>query len=302
MSSTAVLLMGYGSPQGPEELPEYLADVLHHRPSEAMVEEYTRRYGLIGGSPQRRILDSLRSKLERRLRPEGLPVYLGVKHWRPNVAEVLPAIVRDGHDRVLAIPLSPYASTWILEPYRRTLEAGRQASAKAPEVELRSAWHLDPHFLGYWSTAIHRELDRLGDPTATTLLSAHSLPKRYEELGDPYPSILTETADAIARRGALERWAFTFQSAGNTTEPWLGPDITERIVEAKRAGATTALVASFGFVFDHLEVLYDLDIVVRQFATEQGVRYHRVPTPNDSDEIVEALANVAARAPASAAG
>ncbi len=293
--ATAVLLMGYGSPEGPEELPDYLAEVIHRRPTQAMVEEYRRRYALIGGSPQRRILESLREKLERRLRTvrPGLPVYLGVKHWKPNVTDVVPKIVRDGFDRIIAIPLSPYASTWILEPYRATLEAGRAASPRPPRLDLRTAWHLDPNLIRYWSTAIRSELDRVQDPSTVVLLSAHSLPRRMEEKGDPYPGILAETAGAIARAGALKRWMFTYQSPGNTTEPWLGPDITERIEEAKAQGSASALVASFGFIFDHLEVLYDLDIVVREFAEEHGVRYQRVPMPNDADDIVEALTNVA---------
>ena len=294
---TAVLLMGYGSPRGPDDLREYLADVLHRPPSDAMVEEYRRRYALIGGSPQRRILDSLRAKLARRFAGDGsgLPVYLGAKHGTPNVAEVVPTIVRDGFDRIVAIPLSPYASTWILEPYRSGLDRGRAASPRPPTIDLRTGWHLDPSFVGYWSGAIRSELAHDADPSTVVLLSAHSLPERYARMGDPYPGILAETSSAIARTAALPRWKFTYQSAGNTTEPWLGPDITERIDEAKAAGASTVLVASFGFVFDHLEVLYDLDIVIRQFAEGRGVRYRRVPTPNDADELVEALVHVADR-------
>lgn len=294
---TAVLLMGYGSPEGPDEIPAYLADVLHRPPSPAMVEEYRRRYALIGGSPQRRILLSLRSQLERTLSAGGadLPVYLGVKHWRPNVAEVVPRIVRDGFDRILAIPLSPYASTWILEPYRATLDAGRKAAERPVAVELRTGWNAAPSWIAYWSRAIRAELTAAGTPAPRVLLSAHSLPERYARRGDPYPGILRSTSEAIARAAALERWEFAYQSAGNTTEPWLGPDITERIAAARARGEASVLVASFGFVFDHLETLYDLDRLVRQFAGEHGVGYRRVPMANDAPEVVDALAGVVAR-------
>jgi ferrochelatase len=297
---TAILLMGYGSPASPEELPGYLADILHRAPSEATVREYVRRYALIGGSPQARILESLRAKLEARLSRDGPGprVYLGNKHWRPNVAEVVPRAVEDGVRRLVAIPLSPYASTWILEPYRTALDAGAAAARPTPVVEFRPGWHLEPPLVEYWAMAIRREAARIKDAASAVLLSAHSLPTRFRDRGDPYPELLDATARAIAARARLERWSFTYQSAGNTTEPWLGPDITEVMLRWKERGASEQLVASFGFVFDHLEVLYDLDIVVKGFAQEHGVGYHRVPMPNDAPEIVEALALVARRSPA----
>jgi ferrochelatase len=295
----ALLLMGYGSPKSPEELPGYLTDILHRPPSEEMVAEYRRRYELIGGSPQRRILESLRSKVERRLGGTRA-VYLGMKHWEPNLREVVPQIAADGHERIVAVPLSPYASTWILEPYRATLAEGQARCASAPSIDLRAGWHLDPHWIGYWAEAIGAARRGPGDGSEPVLLSAHSLPKRYADQGDPYPELLRATSRAIAEAGALPQWSFTFQSAGNTTEPWLGPDITELIREWKGRGARSVLVASFGFVFDHLEVLYDLDVVVRAFAEAEGVAYRRVPMPNDADAIVESLVSVA-RAPASPA-
>jgi ferrochelatase len=285
--------MGYGTPNGTEDLPSYLADVLHgERPSTAMVAEYARRYDRIGGSPQNRILSSLRAKLERRLGREwpGVQVFLGVKHGNPALRNVIPEAARAGFDHLIAVPLSPYASTWISEPYREGVAEGARIAPAPIEVDVRLDWHLDPNWIGYWSRALRAELDPSPDPQNVALLSAHSLPQRMRERGDPYPEILHETSAAIARAARLERWSFTYQSAGNTTEPWLGPDITDVMLDWQRRGASRALVASFGFVFDHLEVLYDLDVVVREFAEGHGIEYRRVPMPNDAEEVVEALA------------
>jgi protoporphyrin/coproporphyrin ferrochelatase len=291
--TTAVLLMGYGSPNGADDLPAYLQEVMHGRtPSPGTVQEYVRRYERIGGSPQNRILTSLRAKLERRIAREwpGTPVFLGVKHGHPALRDVVPEAARAGVRHLIAVATSPYASLWIGEPYQEGVAEGRRASATPIDVDLRLGWHLDPNWIGYWSRAIRAELARIPDPGRAVLLSAHSLPQRMQERGDPYPEILQATSSAIARAAALDRWSFTYQSPGNTTEPWLGPDITDVMVDWKARGARSQLVASFGFVFDHLEVLYDLDVVVRDFANEQGIDYRRVPMPNDADEVVEALA------------
>ncbi len=288
-----VLLMGYGSPNGADDLPEYLADVLHGQtPSPEMVEEYVRRYDRIGGSPQNRILRSLRDKLERRLAADGREtrVFLGVKHGRPALRDVIPAAAREGFSQLAAVPLSPYASLWISEPYRAGVAEGIRAAATPIDVDVRLGWHLDPHWIEYWRRTILTELERAPDPKAAVILSAHSLPQRMRDRGDPYPEILRETSEAIARAAGLERWSFAYQSAGNTTEPWLGPDLTDVLREWHARGARSPLVASFGFVFDHLEVLYDLDVVIREFEDREGMEYRRVPMPNDADDVVEALA------------
>jgi protoporphyrin/coproporphyrin ferrochelatase len=293
----AVLLMGYGSPAESADLPGYLADVTGRIPSPDLIREYERRYSLIGGSPQARILQSLRTKLEHRLAQdeERRAVYLGVKHWNPPISEVLPQIAAEGHRRIIAIPLSPYASAWILEPYRAALTKGVKAARTPLEVELRPGWNLEPHWIEYWAQAIRGKLAQLDPADSCVLLSAHSLPARFREKGDRYPEILDETCASIARNAGLDHWGFTYQSAGNTTEPWLGPDITEQMVVWRDRGFPTQLIASIGFVFDHLEVLYDLDIVVQAFAKEHGVDYYRVPMPNDSDLLVETLADVVRR-------
>ena len=292
-SPLAVLLMGYGSPSGPADIRLYLSEVLHGRsPSDEMVEEYIRRYERIGWSPQNRIVASLREQLEVRIQHErpGSKVYLGMKHWKPRVADAIPMAVREGFSELVAVPLSPYASIWIMEPYRSGVEEGIRASPKPVTVDVRAGWHLDPHWIGYWSRTIQTELRRLDDPNAAILLSAHSLPTRFRDLGDPYPELVQATALHVAAAAGLERWSFTYQSPGNTTEPWLGPDILDVMAGWREKGAHRQLVASTGFVFDHLETLYDLDVVVKERAKERGIDYHRVPMPNDAPEVVEALA------------
>ncbi len=292
-----LLLMGYGSPSGPEDLPGFLAEVLGGRtPSAAMVAEYTRRYDLIGWSPQMRILEALRGKVEARLAALGTPapVYLATKHWTPHIADVIPRAAEDGIERLVAVPISPYASTWILAPYERAIASGRANSARPIEVELRSGWHLHPAWIGYWTGAIRRSV-RPGPDAPMVFLSAHSLPERMRTLGDPYPELVRATARTIAEAAGLARWEFTYQSAGNTTEPWLGPDITERIEAWSSKGRTEQWIAPIGFVFEHLEVLYDLDVLVREFAESRGVPYHRLPMPNSDDALVEAIVATAGR-------
>jgi ferrochelatase len=293
---TGILLMGYGSPAGPEDLPGYLAEVLGGRaPSPAMVEEYRRRYEQIGWSPQMRILHSLRKKLESRLETEGnpSPVFLATKHWTPHIEEVIPEAAREGIRRLIAVPLSPYASTWIMTPYERAIENGRRAAESPVAVEIRAGWHTNPSWIRYWVGAIHDARSNF-PAQGVVLLSAHSLPERMRRSGDPYPALLAETVERIVRGGDLGAWDFTYQSAGNTTEPWLGPDITEKMIEWRDRGAREQIVAPIGFLFDHLEVLYDLDVVIRRFAEAHEVRYHRIPMPNDDDRIVEALRAVVA--------
>lgn len=288
-----VLLMGYGSPTRREDLFPYLAQVLHGgTPSDAMVEEYARRYERIGWSPQNRILASLRDQLEIRLRRErpGARVFLGTKHWKPSLADVIPAAAREGFSHLVAVPLSPYASTWIMEPYRASVAEGIRASEGSVTVDVRPGWHLDPDWIGYWRRVIRYELARVNDPSVAVLLSAHSLPQRFRDRGDPYPELVTTSARAIAVAAGLDRWSFTYQSPGNTTEPWLGPDILDVMRGWRDQGARSQIVASAGFVFDHLETLYDLDVVVREAVERDGIEYRRVPMPNDAPDIVEALA------------
>jgi protoporphyrin/coproporphyrin ferrochelatase len=290
---TGVLLMGYGSPNGADDLEEYLKEVMHGKsPSPETVAEYRRRYAKIGGSPQNRILASLRTKLERRLaahRP-GTKVFLGVKHGRPALRDVIVSAADEGFRHLTAVATTPYPSIWIGEPYRDGIAEGERAAASRIQVEPRLDWHLDPHWIAYWNRAIRAEVAQRQDPNAAVLLSAHSLPARMLQRGDPYPTLLAETSSAIAGAAGLGRWSFAYQSAGNTTEPWLGPDLSDVMLQWKGRGAKDQLVASFGFVFDHLEVLYDLDVVVREFAEAHAIDYRRVPMPNDSAEVVEALA------------
>ena len=289
----AILLMAYGAPRTDDDLAGYLREVMGRTPSDATVQEYRRRYRVIGGSPQMRIAESIRSRLEQRLRgtPGEARVFLATKHWTPRIQEVLPAIVAEGHPHIRAIPLSPFASTWILQPYQAALREGQARSGG--QVELRAGWHRMRPLVEHWATSIRTSSAGLDPEHSVAFLTAHSLPERMLRMGDPYPGLVREMAQSVATTGTLPRWEFTYQSAGNTTEPWLGPDITERMTRWKEQGDSQQLVAPIGFLFDHLEVLYDLDIVVRGFAEANGIEYHRVPMPNDDPAVIDALAEVA---------
>ena len=289
-----MLMMGYGSPNGAEDLP----GVPRRRPARpSSVAVYGRRIRpggtrrLVGppktGSSPRWGRSSSEDSVGISPGPASFSgSSMVIRHsgtWCPK------PLVR-GSGTLIAVPLSPYASTWISEPYREGVAEGIRASASPITVDVRLDWHLDPNWLGYWNRAIRTAVASNSDPTGAVLLSAHSLPQRMRDRGDPYPEILQETSSAIAQGAGLARWSFAYQSAGNTTEAWLGPDLTDVMLDWQRRGAKRQWIASFGFVFEHLEVLYDLDVVVREFAASHGIDYRRVPMPNDADEVVEALA------------
>ena len=215
--TTAVLLMGYGSPNGVEDLPSYLADVLHGRtPSPAMVAEYdseVRTDRRVAPEPHPGLAPR-EARATAAERSAGRAVFLGVKHGQPALRTVIPEAARAGFRHLIAVPLSPYASTWISEPYQQGVEEGTRASASPISVDVRLDWHLDPHWIGYWGRAIRLEQARHPDPKGVVLLSAHSLPQAMRNRGDPYPEILQETYHRIVRSARLQTYVVHVPECG----------------------------------------------------------------------------------------
>lgn len=281
----AVLLMAYGSPAGPEDVRPYLEDVRGGRPvSDEAVEELAERYRRIGGrSPLDDVTEAQRAALEREL---GTPVFVGMKHWRPRIADAVEAALAGGATRIVGLVLAPHYSGMSIGAYRERLE---EALGGRAELVLVESWHDEPAFLDVLA-------ERVRGTDAWVVFTAHSLPERILADGDPYREQLLETARLVAERAGLERWSFAFQSASATGEPWLGPDLLEELERLRADGVGKVLVAPVGFVSDHLEILWDLDVEAREKAEELGLELSRIESLNDDPAFVRALANIVERA------
>jgi len=279
LSGDAVVLMAYGSPSRPEDVRPYLEDVRGGRPvSDEAVEELAERYRRIGGrSPLDQVTEAQRAALEREL---GAPVFVGMKHWQPRIAEAVESALAGGASRIVGLVLAPHYSRLSVGEYRERLEAAADARA---EVVLIESWHDQPGF-------IEVVADRVRGTDAWVVFTAHSLPERILVDGDPYREQLLETSRLVAERAGLEDWSFAFQSASSTGEPWLGPDILDELGRLHAASVRKVLVAPVGFVSDHLEILWDLDIEARERAGELGLELERIESLNDDPAFIRGLA------------
>jgi protoporphyrin/coproporphyrin ferrochelatase len=279
--STAVILMAYGSPERIEDIRSYLEDIREGRPvSDEAVEELTERYRRIGGrSPLDEITERQRAALERDL---GLPVHVGMKHWHPRIAEAVDAALAGGAKRLVGVVLAPHYSALSIAGYRERLDAALRNRAELRFVE---SWHDHEPFLDVLA-------DRVRGTDAHVVFTAHSLPERILAMGDPYRDQLLESSRLVAERAGVDQWSFAFQSASPTGEPWLGPDILEELDALRGRGVRKVLVAPVGFVSDHLEILWDLDVLARERAAELGLELDRIESLNDDPALVRALADL----------
>jgi protoporphyrin/coproporphyrin ferrochelatase len=279
--STAVILLAYGSPEHPEEIRPYLEDIREGRPvSDRAVEELTERYRRIGGrSPLDELTERQRAALERELE---LPVHVGMKHWRPRIADAVEDALAGGADRLVAVVLAPHFSALSIAVYRERLEAALQGRAELVFVE---SWHDVEPFIAVLA-------DRIRGTDAHVVFTAHSLPERILAMGDPYMDQLLETSRLVAKRAGVDRWSFAFQSESPTGEPWLGPDILDELTRLHGDGVEKVLVCPVGFVSDHLEILWDLDVEARERAEELGLELDRIESLNDDPAFIHALATI----------
>jgi ferrochelatase len=273
--------MAYGSPERIEDIRPYLEDIREGRPvSEEAVEELTERYRRIGGrSPLDEITERQRAALERELQ---LPVHVGMKHWRPRISEAVDAALTGGAEQIVGLVLAPHYSALSIAGYRERLERALDGRAELRFVE---SWHDHELFLDVLA-------DRVRGSDSHVVFTAHSLPARILAAGDPYKEQLLETSRLVAERAGIERWSFAFQSASSTGEPWLGPDILDELNDLHARGVGKVLVCPVGFVSDHLEILWDLDVEARQRAAELGLELDRIDSLNDDPAFVRALAQV----------
>jgi len=276
----AVVLMAYGSPSDLADIRPYLEDIRSGRPvSDEAVEELTERYRRIGGSPLDDVTESTRAALERDL---GWPVHSGMKHWTPRIAEAVDLAIEGGADLIVGLVLAPHYSKLSIDGYRERLESALGERAALRFVE---SWHVHEPYLDVLA-------DRVRGTDAHVVFTAHSLPERILAVGDPYRDQLLETSQLIAERAGLDSWSFAFQSASATGEPWLGPDILDELDDLHAHGVERVLVCPIGFVSDHLEILWDIDVEARERAAELGLQLDRIESLNDDPAFAHGLAEL----------
>ena len=283
----AVVLMAYGSPERLTDVPAYYSDIRGGRPIAPehladLVERY-RRLGIEDSSPLNAITEQTRAALEAEL---GLPVFTGMKHWTPRIADAAERAVSSGADAVVGLVLAPHYSALSIMGYREQLERALAARAELRFVE---SWHDEPAFVELLA-------DRVRGTDAHVVFTAHSLPARIIGSGDPYKDQLLETARLVADAAGLDAWSFSFQSESPTGEPWLGPDILDHLEALQRQGVERVLVCPVGFVSDHLEIRWDLDVEAQEKAAELGLRLERIEMPNADPRFIDALGLIVRRA------
>ncbi|MGZ4352379.1 MAG: ferrochelatase [Gaiellaceae bacterium] len=288
MSDAAVVLMAYGSPERLDDVPAYYADICGGRPIapehlDDLVARY-RRLGIEDSNPLNAITERTRAALAAEL---GLPVFTGMKHWHPRIAEAAQQALATGAENVVGLVLAPHYSRLSIAGYVEQLREGLGGRGLLLFVE---QWHDEPGFVELLA-------DRVRGTSAHVVFTAHSLPARILDEGDPYQAQLFETAGLVADAAGLgDAWSFSYQSESPTGEPWLGPDILDHLEALHAQGIDDVLVCPVGFVSDHLEIRWDIDTEAQEKARELGMRLERIEMPNDDPRFVAVLAQLVRRA------
>ncbi|WCK56874.1 ferrochelatase [Aneurinibacillus sp. Ricciae_BoGa-3] len=293
-----LLVMAYGTPRNIDEIEPYYTHIRRGRkPTPELLDTLIERYKLIGGvSPLSRITEEQAEQLEYRLNERHANVtfkaYVGLKHIEPYIENVVQQMKEDGIEQAISIVLAPHQSTFSTDSYNnRAHEESEKIGG--PAITSIDSWYSEPSFLDFWSDRIRDTFDQI--PTEAkahtiVIFSAHSLPEKIIQMKDPYPGQIADNAKLIAERAGIAHYTTAWQSAGRTPEPWLGPDILDKIRELHKEGYTSMIFCPIGFVADHLEVLYDNDYECKKLTDELGIRYYRPAMPNTDPRFIEALA------------
>ncbi|MBZ5505833.1 MAG: ferrochelatase [Acidobacteriia bacterium] len=303
VAKSAILLLAHGTPDSSADIPEFLNHVTGGRPvSDALMQEITYRYSRCGKSPLTEITMQQAKALQAKM---GLPVYVGMRNWKPFIVEAVRQMAEDGINKVVAICLAPQNSSTSVGLYRKALTAEMKPGMSLQFVE---CWHDHPLLIQAFAERLEpvwRQASAEMGAALPVIFTAHSVPMRTIQAGDPYERQAKETARLVGNRIAgltAELQHFAFQSQGMAAGPWLGPTVERAMLEQKKEGHKGVVIAPIGFVCDHVEVLYDVDIGFREFATEQDLRMWRPESLNTSDTLVAALAKLASTRLALASG
>ncbi|HEX8982645.1 MAG TPA: ferrochelatase [Ktedonobacterales bacterium] len=307
-----VLLMAYGSPDSLDDVLPYYTDVRGgHAPSAEQLAVIYDHYARIGGPTGLLTISeaqaaALQAKLDTTA-PGVFRVYLGMRHWRPYIADTVRQMAADGVREAVAIALTPQDSRISVGAYIASVDKAldalpRTGSAPMMRFSFVRSWHDEPLFIQLLARRVREATERLFTPDERvalhTIFTAHSLPQRILNWNDPYPAELRTTVVGVAQKLRLDdaQWTFAYQSAGRTSEPWLGPAIHEVVPWLAAGGVRAALVCPVGFIADNLEILYDIDIELRALAAQRGIHLERITLPNTDALLIDALADVARRA------
>lgn len=289
-----VLLLAHGAPDKLADIPQFLLNVRNSRPLPApAVEEITRRYALIGGgSPllehTRRQAAALAARLNR-------PVYVGMRNWHPFIADAVKIVVHEGVQRLVAVCLAPHNSRTSVGLYRTRLAEAVAQAQPAPRVHFVESWHDRPQLIEAFAEKLRaalREAQAAAGRDVPAILTAHSVPEKTLAAGDPYDRQVRETAERVAAAAGCRLWHCAYQSQAMTAEAWLGPTVESVMDQLAAAGHRHVVVAPIGFLADHLEILYDVDIAFRDYARRKDLSLWRTQSLNDSPLLIEALAAV----------
>lgn len=298
-----ILFMAYGGPDQLEDIPGYLADIRAGRTtSKALIEEITRNYRLIGGSSP--LLDltieTTRAAMEL-LNPSNetthFKSYLGMRHWAPWIEETVGHMIEDGITHAISVVLAPQYSGMSIAKYQKKIDAGLRFYRGKIDFSHIQSYHDDPGLIDAFAKRVHIGLERFPEEDRANvhvIFSAHSLPTRILKENDPYPTQCYETATLVAKAAGLTpaQWSGCYQSEGRSPEPWLGPQLEDYLVELASKGIRNVVSIPVGFVSDHVEVLYDIDIEAQAVAEEHHMRLERPPSLNSDPLFVETLARL----------
>jgi len=290
--------MAYGGPNSLADVPEFLRDIRHGRPTpQALIDEITENYRQIGGkSPLLDLTRRQAAALERQLNGNNgkhYKTYIGMRHWTPWIKEAVDQMIADGIQQAVALVLAPHYSSISVAKYFEKVEAAFAEHPHPFSYTAITSYHDHPLYIQALAERVENGLAAMPANTLV-IFSAHSLPARILAEGDPYDAQLHETAALIAQKAGLadDQWTFSYQSAGRSPEPWLGPQLQDYIVELGEKGHRNLLSVPIGFVADHVEILFDIDIMAQRVAKSLGIRLERVPSLNDDPLFISALADL----------
>ena len=294
-----VLVMAYGGPNSPEEIPGYLADIRSGRTTpKRILEEICNNYRQIGGkSPLLEITRRQVAAIQTQFEPSKFKFYFGMRHWSPWIEDTIRDMLEDGITRSVSLALAPHYSKLSIAKYQAKITAGLEMYRGHIEFTHVESYHDAPGLIQALANRVQEGLRRWSPEIRSdvhVIFSAHSLPVRISKMGDPYADQLHETARLVAEKAGLgdKQWSWSYQSAGRSPEPWLGPQLPEHLYTLAEEGIRNVVSVPVGFVSDHVEILYDIDIQAQQVARELGIRLERPPALNDDPLFINSLISI----------